>query len=65
MMQQLQHLKSVCNYIAYKGLELKHLGFLGAFSFLGWVKAGKGYGLWQSKGIIPVIPIIPAHEISI
>jgi hypothetical protein len=64
-MQQLQHLKSVCNYIAYIGLELKHLGFPGAFSFLAWVKAGKDYGLWQSKGIIPLIPIMPAHEISI
>ncbi len=60
MMQQLQRSRIACNYLFHNGLELKHLGFPGAFSFLGWVKAGKDYGLWQSKGIIPLIPIMPA-----
>ena len=65
MMQPLQRLRSVCNYKFHNGLELKHLGFPGAFSFLGWVKAGNDCGLWQSKGIIPVIPIMPAYRIRI
>ena len=46
-------------------LELKHLGFPGAFTFSLWVKRGKDYALWWNKGVIPVIPIIPAYRISI
>jgi hypothetical protein len=65
MMQQLQRLRSAGNYIFYNGLELKHLVFRVLFVFLRWVKAGNDCGLWQSKGIIPVIPIMPAYRIRI